>query len=86
MNAYRADRIDLRTLSPVRRAGALAACGVALLVGACAHNTGDVPVLEWQLNASSEISPASALNTAAQPRTACEKYHQIEKCTRAAAL
>jgi hypothetical protein len=50
----------------------LIACSASLLAGACAHNTGDVPELQWQFSTAGEL-PSDALNAAAEspPGSSC---------------
>jgi cell division septation protein DedD len=44
-----------------RRMGTLLAVGaMTLLLGACAHNGGEAPALQWQFNASDAGSPAAS--------------------------
>ncbi len=42
-----------RSLNAVRRTGALLIVGaMSLLLGACAHNAGNAPAMQWQFNSS----------------------------------
>ncbi len=47
-----------------RVAGIVFAVAAALSLGACAHNPGDIPALEWQVNsagAAAPVTPASGV-------------------------
>lgn len=55
--------------SPTRRvAPLLMVCSAAMIVGACAHNPGDIPELQWQLSTVSDAPSHALLNAAAEPQ------------------
>jgi hypothetical protein len=60
-----------RNLPSRGTAGHIVAIAASALLGACAHNPGDMPALQWQAVSATDASAAAYSSTETSPATGC---------------